>query len=160
MGRFVLVAYLSLTVSCGPALCCCTAHELFPWACETGCCGSSEANHASHSHHDHSHHRHGDSLEAPQVAHNAGHEQQAPCDHNKKDCPCGRHHQTFLASQSCDGTAVKSLVDGHSPWMMAFDVSVSTLPQIEAHLPFAATRDRHGDLSSREILRAHHRLQC
>jgi len=66
----------------------------------------------------------------------------------------------MFASQSGGDIAVKSIALDHATWLLAIDVSISHLPEFEAHSSLAAPLHRHGDLSSREILRAHHRLQC
>lgn len=162
MGRIALTLYLSLTVSFGPALCCCTAPQLFPFACKAGSCCAKEADHASHSHAAHSHHHHdGHSHAEHSVALNkAKPEHQAPCDHNQKDCPCGRHQLTMFAAQSDGDLSLKSIAHGHAFWLIAIDISMSHLPEIEVNSLLAATHHRYGDLSSREILRAHNRLQC
>jgi hypothetical protein len=86
-------------------------------------------------------------------------EQQAPCEHNQKDCPCGRHQLTMFASQTGGEISGKSLVLDHSDWLCLVYLSISPLPEIETHSLLAANH-RFGDLSSREILRAHNRLQC
>ena len=162
MVRFVLVAYLSLTVSCGPALCCCTAQQLFPFASATGCCGASETDHPSHSHAGHSHHHHGaDTLaEYSGASNQASPEHRTPCEHDQKDCPCGRHQLTMFASQPDSEITVKSIALDHAAWLLTIDISISHLPEFEPHSLLAAPQHRCGDLSSREILRAHHRLQC
>lgn len=162
MVRFVLAAYLSLTVSCGPALCCCTAQQLFPFGSGIGCCGDSETNHAPHSHAGHTHHHHDANVPADHsVAFrqtSSGH--QTPCGHNQKDCPCGRHQLTMFASQPGGEITVNSIAIELTTWLVAIDFSNSYLPEFGSHFLLAAPFHRYGDLSSREILRAHHRLQC
>lgn len=163
MLRFALVAYLNITVVLGPGLCCCSAHFLFPWAGETGCCGSPHAEVASKDHHSNSHHHdHGPSQhDHSAIAHEDAHPQQAPSNHNQNDCPCGQHQQTLFASQPGDGATVRSLdLQVHVFWTLAVDVAHLNISGPDCRSALVIGLVRPCELSGREILRAHHRLQC
>jgi len=164
MLRFALVTYLNITVLLGPGLCCCSAHFLFPWAESSGCCSRSPKEVASHSHHAHSHHHHhSPSHHEHSGRSNVAEHSKLPAnsDHGQEPCPCGRHQQTFLASQSCDGSAVRAIdAKVHSCWGLAVDISLLGISGPEICFSPAVDLLRSGELSGREILRAHHRLQC
>ncbi len=157
MLRLTLVAYLTFTVVLGPGLCCCSAQLLFPGAGGAGCCGSHHHEALAHDHHAHQHHHDGDvQLEHSQTAEQENHSKSAPCDHNQQDCPCGRHQQTLLASQSCDGATINALNSNHLvDWTLPGDfLSLNSAGQ-DLHFQLCKGHARPGELSGREILRAH-----
>jgi hypothetical protein len=156
MLRFALVAYLNFTVALGPSLCCCSAHLLFPGMGEGGCCGSHKDELASHAEHGH-HYHHGDVQDShPQAAEVAEHSKPSPCDHNQEDCPCGRHQQTLLVSQSCDAATIRALeTQDIVSWALVVDSLSSDSAGANLHLLLSKGHLRPGELSGREILRAY-----
>ena len=66
----------------------------------------------------------------------------------------------MFASQSDGEITVKSIALDLATGLLAIDIPNSYLPEFGIPFLLAAPSHRHGDLSSREILRAHHRLQC
>lgn len=162
MLRLTLIAYLNITVVLGPGLCCCSAQFLFPWAGETGCCGSPHAAIASDDEHSHCHHHHQDaaSHEHSAIAHEDSHQNKTPCGHNHNDCPCGQHQQILFASQTCDGSTVKSIdSQAHDFWTLALDVANLSVSGMDSRFALDVGLVRPRALSGREILRAYSVLQ-
>jgi hypothetical protein len=162
MVKFALVTYLSLMVASGPGLCCCTLDVLSPCEDRGGCCDRVLRETAPINHHARGHHHHGDARHE----HSDGVTQserpvRAPCDHDQKDCPCEKQQQILFASQSWDGATVKA-VDGKFQIFsaLALDLALLNSGMPDSRSVLAAHNAMRGDLSGREILRAHHRLQC
>lgn len=157
MLRFALVAYLNFTVALGPSLCCCSAHLLFPgMGGEAGCCSGHKNELASHAEHGH-HHHHGDVHDShSQSAEVAEHSKPSPCDHNQENCPCGRHQQTLLVSQSCDAATIRALeTQDIFSWALVVDSLSLDSAGANLHLLLSKGHLRPGELSGREILRAY-----
>ena len=158
-----MATYLGIVVVWGPALCCCSTRVLFPWGCEAECCGSSLAKtatpiHCTHSHshplHPHQHHEHLDGAKQAEQS------QQAPCEHSHKDCPCGKNQQVLFALQICKGGVVTTIDHQvHGQWNFVGNDALSNSAGANLSSVLFGAHAKPG-LSGREILRAHHRLQC
>ena len=165
--RYLLTAYLSLTLAAGPSLCCCTVSGLKSfftgnWAIG-GCCQ-----------HEHSHgHTHGNEHGSKHIHKDlAGHhssgskdrgEKRAPSPTEKKECPCSQH-------DTCRVGAAVSLVTSTPSSLVA-----SPFDSVATHLlPHAGQEDgaqgipsyfryRHDDRflwDGGDILRACSMLRC
>lgn len=165
MLRFAILAYLTMSVALGPALCCCSTHMLFPGSVGSGCCENRQASHVGHSHaHSHQHHGEGHCHHDSHSVHHkevkrAAEPEPEPNQHNPDDCACGKNRETLFRTSNSDATA--KLTDTFAYVFLAFDVdptlaqstTLDFTPRLEHHF-------RHAELSGREILRAYNRLQC
>lgn len=158
-----LTVYLGLTVAFGPAFCCCSAHDILAFVGVTGsCCDKSYVKQNSELLGEDAHHcgcqGH---CQVPLTAEQVSHSPNVPCEHDHKDCPCGKHQQPPCALHSSGTVAIKSIDLGNSgQFLCAVDGLSSSLVGLVLNSLPSVGHFRFGELSGREILRAHSRLQC
>ena len=164
MLRVVLIAYLSLTTVLGPALCCCNAQQLISVVDGSKCCGvpgarrsdAQLANDDGHSHHPgHAHHRHEHSP-----ARDVAKTEPSPVrhEHNKENCPCGKHHASMVAAVT-DSVKVKAVELQNQTWFVLVSL-LPVLPEFDAEKASMIAHRRPADLCGREILRAYRIMRC
>jgi hypothetical protein len=158
MIKWAIVTCLSMVLAIGPGLCCCSARLIFPCEDSGGCCdrGPKDSDHHAHRHHGDSHHAYSHAVEKSDRL------EPSPCQHDEKDCPCDQQGKTLFASQTLDAGAVKGLDAKFQRLISTLTVDAALLNSAVPHSFSAliAENARHGELSGREILRAHRKLQC
>lgn len=166
MFRIALIAYLSLTTVLGPLLCCCNAQQLLSATdSPKKCCGKSAAlksevhagEHAALAHrHAHTHQSHSQSP-----AENTPESKQGPLtnEHDGRDCPCGKHHTSLVATVAAKGLPLKTIESLTQTWQVLV-ILLPQQPRIDAESASLIAQIRPADLYGREMLRAYQIIRC
>ena len=159
MVRFAVIAYLSLATVLGPSLCCCNARLIFAIVGTSHCCNRPSTAPAAPAHHCHHEHCHGHKQVARHVEAPVEPSEQAPCNHDSENCPCGNRHAKLIAIVAGVGLNMQAL-ELQAPSFSHSVIDLPVLPDFDVKESATTAHVRPADLFGTEMLRAYQTFRC